>query len=564
MLASVTDLHKTYDHRTILDSVALSVARGERVGLVGANGAGKSTLLKILAGVLEPDRGARQIADGVRLGYLAQEPPDTGAQTLGEVIAGALAEIRALESRMRAIEGALPGLAGEALGEALTTYGDLSDAFERAGGYELDAREAQVLAGLRLDHLPRERVAASLSGGERARLGVAAVLLQSPDMLLLDEPTNHLDQASLNWLETWLAAYPGGVVLVSHDREFLNRTATAIIEIDELTRRAKRYRGDYDAYALAKARERTQWAADYERQQDEIRALRLEMKETARRNTFKAPTDGDKFILYKKQQTHQATVSKKVRAAAEKLARLEEHPVPKPPRPLRFAADFDPDAIGGRLPLVTSGLRKSYGERVILADVALALGSRGRIVLAGPNGSGKSTLLRLLAGVEQPDAGERSVHPAARIGYLDQDGAALDASQSLFAAYRAGLDGPDQVWKSTLLESGLFRYEDVDLPVGALSSGQRRKLQIARLIALRANVLILDEPTNFVSFDVLESLEAALRLFPGPIIAASHDRRFIRQFGGDLWTLEDGRLRLWIGAVDAYFESLGERGALMA
>jgi macrolide transport system ATP-binding/permease protein len=178
-------------------------------------------------------------------------------------------------------------------------------------------------------------------------------------------------------------------------------------------------------------------------------------------------------------------------------------------------------------------------------------------MLVGPNGCGKSTLLRLLAGAEAPDSGEVRRHPAARIGYLDQDGAALNNHQTLFEAYRRGLPELDQVLKSTLIESGLFRFDQMDVKVGSLSSGQRRKLQIARLIAERANLLILDEPTNFVSFDVLESLEAALRLFPGPVIAASHDRRFVRQFGGDLWRVESGALRQWIGTSEDYFAALG-------
>lgn len=564
MLASLRHIHKSYDHHPILTEVALSVSPGERIGLVGANGAGKSTLLRILAGDLLPDRGERFFAPGVRPGYLPQEPLETGEATLGNVLKAALEPVRALEAQMRAFEAALPGLQGDALAAALDDYGEVSDAFERAGGYELDHREAEVVAGLRLAHLPPERVAATLSGGERARLSLAVLLLQSPNLLLLDEPTSHLDQSSLNWLEGYLTAYSGGAVIVSHDREFLNRTVTAIVEMDEHSRRVRRFSGDYDAYAAARAREQAQWAADYERQQEEIRALRLDMHETARRNTYKAPTDNDKFIVYGKKQTHAATVSKKVRAAAEKLSRIEENPIAKPPKPLHFAAGFDPEAMAGRLPLMVSGLRKSYGGRVILDDVSLALGARGRIVLAGPNGSGKSTLLRLLVGTEAPDAGERMLHPVARIGYLDQDGSSLDLSQTLFEAYRAGLEGPDQMWKSTLLESGLFYYEDLGLRVAALSSGQRRKLQIARLIAGRANLLVLDEPTNFVSFDVLESLEAALRAFPGPVIAASHDRRFIRQFGGDLWALDEGRLRQWMGTADEYFESLGERMALRA
>jgi macrolide transport system ATP-binding/permease protein len=557
LLFTAQNIHKSFDHHPVLDGAALAVANGIRIGLVGANGVGKSTLLQIIAGRLPADRGAVVWGSGARLGFLPQEPPDRGAATLADILAVAHTHLLALEKRMRELEGRMTTAHGDELAAVLAEYGEVSDRFERDGGYERASREAQVLAGLHLDYLPRHQPASTLSGGERARLGMAELLLTAPDVLLLDEPTNHLDQASLRWLEDWLSACPGGVVMASHDREFLNRVATDIVEIDEHTRRTRHYHGDYDAWAEAKARERAQWLADYERQQEEIKALRLEMHETARRNTFKAITDGDKFIKYKKEQTHQATVSKKVRSAAEKLSRIEEDPVARPPKPLRFTADFDPEAMSGRLPLIASGLSKTYDGRVILDDVSLALGARGRIMLVGPNGCGKSTLLRLLAGAEAPDSGEVRRHPAARIGYLDQDGAALNNHQTLFEAYRRGLPELDQVLKSTLIESGLFRFDQMDVKVGSLSSGQRRKLQIARLIAERANLLILDEPTNFVSFDVLESLEAALRLFPGPVIAASHDRRFVRQFGGDLWRVESGALRQWIGTSEDYFAALG-------
>jgi len=364
-------------------------------------------------------------------------------------------------------------------------------------------------------------------------------------VLLLDEPTNHLDFAMLEWLEAYLSRYRGAMLVVSHDRQFLNRTVNAIIEIDEHKRIAKRYTGDYDAYLEAHTREQRQWELEFEQQREEIRELRIQMKETAHNNSnYRAHTDNDKFVLGIKQATHDNTVSKRVRVAEERLKRIEENPIPQPPEPLQFDADFDPDALRGGLPLVVSGLSKRYGDRVLFDDVTFTVGAKSRIVIIGENGTGKSTLLRILTGDERADGGSVYVHPAVKIGYLDQERRALSANPrlSVFEAYRQGLPGTDQALMSMLLRMGLFHYDDMRGEVGALSSGQQRKLQIARLMVMRANLLILDEPTNDVSFDVLEGLEDALKLFPAPVIAVSHDRRFIERFGGEVWALRDRRL----------------------
>jgi macrolide transport system ATP-binding/permease protein len=235
-------------------------------------------------------------------------------------------------------------------------------------------------------------------------------------------------------------------------------------------------------------------------------------------------------------------VSKRVRSAQERLKRLEAHPIPEPPDPLSIDADFDPETLRGRLPLIAHRLRKFYGDRVLLDDLSFSVGLHQRIAIIGENGAGKSTLLRILVGLEKPESGSVYVNPAVRIGYLDQERRALDSSMNAFEAYRAGLPEPDQTLMSLLLRSGLFRYDDLRLRVGEMSSGQQRKLQIARLIAARANLLVLDEPTNDVSFDVLEGLEAAIRQFPGPVIAVTHDRRFLGGFGGEVWALRDQKL----------------------
>jgi macrolide transport system ATP-binding/permease protein len=451
--------------------------------------------------------------------------------------------LRDLETRLRALEQQMETANNGTLDALMMEYGNVTEQYERYGGYEIDHRVGVVLDGLQVGHIPRDRPFVTLSGGEKARVGLAMLLLQAPDVLLLDEPTNHLDFASLRWLESYLQAYRGGILIVSHDREFLNRTVNAIVEIDEHTRTAKRYSGNYDAYHTAKLQERRTWEADFERQQEEIKSLRLEMKETARRNSnYRAHSDSDKYIRNDKIATHDRTVSKRIHMAEEKLKRIEANPIPRPPEPLHFDPVFDPQMLKGRMPMIVSGVTKAFGERVVLDDVSFTLGLHSRVVLVGPNGAGKTTLLKILVGGDRADRGEVYLNPAVKIGYLDQEGANLDPAKTVLEAFAEGMAYTQQQLITMLLRGGLFRYDDLSKQVGQLSSGQRRKVQIARLIAGQANLLVLDEPTNYVSFDVLEGLEEALRDFPGPVIDASHDRRFIEQFQGDVWEMRDGEV----------------------
>lgn len=550
------DISKTYGLHNVLNGVSLILNMGERIGLVGPNGVGKSTLLKIITGELEADTGSITLSTGMHLGYLAQVLTGVDDQTIEDMIALAMRKLRMLETRMRHLEAQMTQQTGDALESVMNEYGEVTEQFERYGGYEMDYQADTVLNGLGVGHLPRDRRMGTLSGGEKTRVGLAMLLLGTPDVLLLDEPTNHLDFASLTWLEGYLSAYRGAVMIVSHDRAFLNGTVNAIIEIDEHTRTAKRYAGNYDVYQAAKQSERRKWEQDYERQQEEIQSLMLQSRESARRNTFRPTSDNDKFVKNTKIETHAHTISKKVRAAEEKLARIMENPIPQPPWPLRFDPRFDPNTLRGHLPMVASNISKAFGERQILESISFTVSPKARIVLAGPNGAGKSTLIKILAGDEKADDGEVYINPAVRVGYLDQEGINFDPTKTLFEAYKTNMEGSDQQMKTALIKSGMFRYEDFDKPVSGLSSGQRRKLQIARLIGQRCNLLLLDEPTNFVSFDVLEAMETALRDFPGPVIAASHDRRFMQAFGGEIWALENGVLVKHLDGYEGYMQSM--------
>lgn len=583
MLLQIDHITKSFGHQTVLTDVTLQIHRGQKLGLVGANGAGKTTLLKLITRELEPDGGSIALGREIDLGYLAQtlslegRNGHKGPETVQSLLDASLSELRTLESRLRALEEqmAAPNLNPDAsdcppdLDQCLAEYGTLSERYEQLGGYDLAYRLDWVLTGLDVGHIDRERPISTLSGGERSRVGLAALLLRRPDLLLLDEPTNHLDFAALGWLEEYLSSFSGGVLVVSHDRDFLNRSVQAIVEIQEYDRTSRHYAGDYDFFAAAKAQERERWIAEYNAQQEEIWELRKAIKSKARQVAHNRPArDNDKFIVAFKDGRIQNAISRNVRAAEEKLRRLEENPIPRPPRALRFRSTFNPTELANQIPIIASQIAKGYGtdataptEAYLFHDLDLTIPAESRVVIVGPNGSGKSTLLKLLAGTLEPDAGEIRRAAGLRLGYLDQEQENLNPHQTVMESFRAGRTGDPELFKAELLVMGLFTYPELEKKVETLSVGQKRKLQIAQLITSQANLLLLDEPTNHISLDVLEGFEQALLEFAGPVVAVSHDRRFIRRFAQEIWSFEatttGPRLRRYLGGWDEYIAKSG-------
>jgi len=538
----VRHLSKSYGAIIVLDDISFVINPNDRVGIVGPNGVGKTTLLSILVGQESIDSGSFSFAPSTEVGYLPQTTPEFYGRTMQDLILESVGNLRQLEERMRQLEAAMGTAGGDELAALIEEYDLVSTRFQDRGGYELDYKIDTILEGLRISYLPRDREMQTLSGGEKARVGLATLLLRSPDLLLLDEPTNHLDFASLEWLESYLSSYKGAILLVSHDRQFLNRAVNQIFEIDEHTHHLKKYEGNYDAYVLAKAAERAKWEEDYERQQEEIKELRKRIRETARNIAHnRPPSDGDKMAYNFFGARVQNTISRGVRAAEELLRRIEEDPIPKPPKQMQVSSYFNVEPLQSQVVINASHLTKCWDETCVLNDISFTIPSDARILLFGPNGAGKTTLLRIIMGLEKPGNGEVSIVDSAFIGYLPQD-PQMDLDKTVIETYRYGQVGYEGEFVGRLIGYGLFRLEDMYKKVGQLSIGQRRKLEIARLMAEGPNVLLLDEPTNYISLDVLEAFESAILSFPGPVIAVSHDRWFIQRFGGKIWELEEGRI----------------------
>ncbi|MFF4284728.1 ABC-F family ATP-binding cassette domain-containing protein [Streptomyces sp. NPDC001633] len=528
---SLHDITTSRGERLLLDGVSLSVRPGERVGIVGENGAGKSTLLRLIAGVEQPDEGHVVLTADGGIGYLAQTPDLPPDRTVQDAIDAALADLRDLERRLRTLETGL----GDATVARLDEYGDLLTLFELRGGYEADARVEAALHALGLEGLGHDRLLGSLSGGEQACLGLACLIAAAPEVMLLDEPTNHLDAAALDWLEGALLAHRGTVLAVSHDRLFLQRIATVIVEVDADRRTLVRYGDGYGTFVAAKATARRRWEQEYTEWCAEVARLTDFAAGTAHGVApGRAIKDGNKMAYDRAKGRVQASVSSRVRNAQERLCRLGDHPVPKPPEPLRFRAAPGLGGTGGTL-VQLDGVR--VGDRLAVDSLSVTAGER--LLIHGPNGAGKTTLLRVLAGLTAPDSG--AVLRRGRIGFLAQEIPVSRPAEPLLETFRRGLSGHPEELAELLLSFGLFRERDLQVPVGALSAGQRRRLALARLLARPADLLLLDEPTNHLALDLVEELEAALAAWPGALVMVTHDRLLRRRFGGRPYEIRNGR-----------------------
>ncbi|KOT65736.1 MULTISPECIES: ABC-F family ATP-binding cassette domain-containing protein [Streptomyces] len=529
---SLHEVSKSYGDRLLLDGVSLSIRPGDRVGVVGENGAGKSTLLRLVAGLERPDEGRVVLTADGGVGHLGQVPDLPGDCTVRQAVDAALAELREMERRLRALEARL----GDGRPDDLEEYGRLLGIYELRGGYEADVRVDKALYGVGLGHVERDRPFGSLSGGEQARLGIACLIAASPEVMLLDEPTNHLDAEALDWLESALMAHRGTVLAVSHDRLFLQRVAETIVEVDADRRTVVRYGGGYGTFVAAKAAARRRWEQEYEQWCAETRRL-TEFADGAARSVAQGRSikDNNKMAYDRAGGRVQASVAGRVRNAQERLRRLHATPVPRPPEPLRFQAGPTAGDTGGTL-IELTGIR--VGDRLAVDALSVAAGER--LLIHGANGAGKSTLLRLMAGVQQPDAG--TVVRRGCIGYLAQEIPVSRPQERLLSAFGRGLSGDPEELAELLLSFGLFRESDLQVPVGSLSAGQRRRLALARLLARPADLLLLDEPANHLSLPLVEELDTALAAWPGALAVVSHDRLLDRRFDGRRCEVRSGRV----------------------
>ncbi|KOX08839.1 ABC-F family ATP-binding cassette domain-containing protein [Nocardiopsis sp. NRRL B-16309] len=551
---TLTDVAKRYGDHLVLDRVTLAIAPGERVGVIGDNGSGKSTLLRLLAGRERPDNGDLVVRAPGGVGYLPQTldevPGAFPAGTVQGAVDAALADLRALERRLRRAEAGL----GSATRAELDSYGDLLAEFEIRGGYDADARVDAGLHGLGLTGLDRARPLRTLSGGERSRLALAGVLAAAPELLLLDEPTNDLDDQAVAWLEERLRSHRGTVVAVTHDRAFLAGVTGTVLEADHVAHRINRYGNGYDGFLAAKAAARSRWIREYEEWRlDTARQRRLVRNNAQRlddipRRMAKAAFGHGGFRL--RGADHGAR--SRIRVAKERLRRLTDDPVPPPPVSLRMTAEFssappqaDPEAPGSPSPEVPVGSgappaavldRVRVGHRLDVEALTVAAGER--VLVTGPNGAGKTTLLRVLAGELAPTSGSVSV--SARVGHLRQDDPVPPPGHTVLRAYAEGRSEPPEDLREELGSLGLFRPAELDRPVAALSVGQRRRIEVARLTSGVHDLLLLDEPTNHLSPGLVEELEQALSRYTGALVIVTHDRRARERFSGRRVELREG------------------------
>ncbi|WP_428950177.1 ABC-F family ATP-binding cassette domain-containing protein [Streptomyces sp. cg35] len=536
------DLVRTLGTRRVLDGVSLTASPGHRIGLIGENGVGKSTLLRLLAGADAPDAGT--VVRPPDLGFLHQEMPYDAERTLADVVDDALREARDDLAELERLGDLLARTAEDspAYTELLDSYGRRLESAQAREVWDADRRAALALAGLGLDAVPRARTLRSLSGGQRGRLALAALLVRRPSALLLDEPTNHLDDGAARFLEDQLRTLPGAVVLASHDRAFLDAVCTDLIDLDPAVDGPVRYGGNYSSYLAQKRAERERWERRHAEEQEELAELRHAAGVTAHRVApDRGPRDNEKMGYGVRANRVQSQISRRVRNAARRLEDLERRQVGEPPRPLRFRpvelGAAAPETSDPQAPLVALRDVRVPGR---LGPTRLDVSPTDRLLVTGANGSGKSTLLAVLAG-RLPAEGEVRRRAGVTVGLLAQDSEFSRPDRSVRETYTRAL-GFERADAVPLRSLGLLHDGDLEKPVGHLSVGQRRRLALALLVASPPGLLLLDEPTNHLSPRLCDELEDALGTGPGAIVVASHDRWLRGRWQGRELRLDaDGR-----------------------
>ena len=531
MILSCSNISRSFGDNHILKRVSFHIEEHEKAAVVGINGAGKSTLLKIIIGDLAPDEGSVTWAKGASIGYLAQHQDLEGAETIYDALLEVKRPILEMEERLRNLEQSMKSASGEELEAMLSEYSRLNHAFELENGYACRSEITGVLKGLGFSEDEFSKPIQALSGGQKTRVSLGKLLLTKPDILLLDEPTNHLDVESIAWLETYLKGYSGSVIIVAHDRYFLDRVVTKVIELDNGT--ATVFSGNYSAYSDKKAMLRDAQIRAYLNQQQEIRhqeAVIAKLKSFNREKSIRRAESREKML--------------------DKIERLEK------PVEINDSMDIrlEPDVVSGNDVLTVTDLSKSFDTQTLFTHGSFEIKRGERIAVIGNNGTGKTTLLKIINGLIPADAGEIRLGAKVHIGYYDQEHQVLHMDKTLFQEIQDTYPNMNNTQIRNTLASFLFTGDDVFKLIKDLSGGERGRVSLAKLMLSDANFLLLDEPTNHLDITSKEILESALNRYTGTVLYVSHDRYFINRTATRILDLTGQSFINYIGNYDYYLE----------
>jgi ATPase subunit of ABC transporter with duplicated ATPase domains len=539
-MLQVNNVTKHYPDGDVLSAVTFSLQPGEKVGLIGANGSGKSTLLRIIAGLDRPDRGTVRLGPGRSAGYLSQQVEAACETRVIDLLASAQREwLDARRAFDRAVEALASAPGSE---EILAAYGTSLERFEALGGYDVEQQMEEIKTGLGIDAIPLDQPVGQLSGGEKTRVGLGSLLLSGADLLLLDEPTNHLDLPALEWLEGFILSSPQAAIIVSHDRAFLDRTVTRVLDLDGSSHRLTIYQGGYSDYLDARRREREAQEADYRDQQERIEKVEREIRDL--KNRARKTEQGTIHFHYRKIAkgvARRATVQE--RRLQRSLDGEEQIDKPEYEKRLNLRTLAESGLDDRRMVLTARDIRCELGGRAVLDGVDVTLHGGDRVWLSGPNGSGKTTLLEILSG-RRASSGTLLLGSGVNVGYLRQEHLRNEpgGNRTVLDAMREVTAGEESAVRA-VLDQFLFTGREVMKQVGQLSYGERVRLELARLAGSGANALLLDEPTNHLDLPAVERLQTALASYRGPLVVVSHDRAFVAGLGATVeWLMQNGKV----------------------